>query len=134
VSLPGHRGELPRPSPSSDKEPAGAAGCPCRRRGPGHSRGRMGRRSVEEEMGEREVPLGSATPAPWPPRPEVEDEGKEVISSSFFTPIRLQVGPIRRHAYIMASFKQVVNCNGTDIVSRIVMTIFKIVIIIMAQI
>jgi hypothetical protein len=94
----------------------------------------MGRRSVEEERGEREAPLGSAAPAPWPPRPEVEDEGKEVISSSFFTPIRLQMGPICRHAYIMTSFKQVVNCNGTDIVSRIVMAFFKIVIIIMAQI
>jgi hypothetical protein len=35
------------------------------------------------------------------------------------------VGPIWRHAYIMAYFKQVVNCNDTDIVSRIVMTFFK---------
>jgi hypothetical protein len=32
-------------------------------------------------------------------------------------PIRLQVGHGRRRAYIMAFFKQVRNCNGTDIVS-----------------
>jgi hypothetical protein len=63
ASLSGHRGELPRPSPSSDKEPAGAVGCPCRPRGPGHRHGRMGRRSVEEERGEREAPPGSVVPA-----------------------------------------------------------------------
>jgi hypothetical protein len=94
----------------------------------------MGRRSVEEERGEREAPPGSVVPAPWPPRPEVEDEGKEVISSSFFTPIRLQVGLIHCFAYTMTSFEQVGNCNGTGIVSRIVMAFFKIVIIIMTQI
>jgi hypothetical protein len=56
--------------------------------------------------------------------------------------MRLQVGLIHRFAYIMASFKQVGmtsfkqvgNCNDTGIVSQIVMTFFKIVIIIMTQI
>jgi hypothetical protein len=44
---------------------------------------------------------------------EVEDEAKKDISLSFFSPIRMQVGPIRCFAYIMASFKQLENCNGT---------------------
>jgi hypothetical protein len=46
---------------------------------------------------------------------EVEEEGKN-ISLSFFSPIRLQVGPIRCFAYIMEFFKQVENCSGTDAV------------------
>jgi hypothetical protein len=48
---------------------------------------------------------------------EVEDEGKNDISLSFSSPIRLQVGQIRCFAYIMTFFKQVENCSGTDAVS-----------------
>jgi hypothetical protein len=48
---------------------------------------------------------------------EVEDEGKNDISLSFFSPTRMQVDPIRCFVYIMTSFKQMENCNGTDAVS-----------------
>jgi hypothetical protein len=47
---------------------------------------------------------------------KVEDEGKKDISPPFFNP-SLQVGLIQCFTYIMASIKQVRNCNGTDAVS-----------------
>jgi hypothetical protein len=46
--------------------------------------------------------------------------------------LRLQVGLIRRRAYIMAYLQQQRNCNGSGIVSRIIMVFFKIVTFIMA--
>jgi hypothetical protein len=48
---------------------------------------------------------------------EVEAEGKTDISPSFFSPVRLQMDLIRRFVYIMASFKQVESCSGTDTVN-----------------
>jgi hypothetical protein len=63
---------------------------------------------------------------------DVEDEGKKDISPPFFNPIHLQVGPIQRFTYIMTSFKQVRNCNGTGAISWIVKTFFGNVIFIIA--
>jgi hypothetical protein len=48
---------------------------------------------------------------------EVEAEGKTDISPSFFSLVRLQMDLIRRFVYIMASFKQVESCSGTDTVN-----------------
>jgi len=49
-------------------------------------------------------------------------------------PICLQMGSMRRQAYIMAHFKIPQNCNGTHAVSREVVVRFKYGEIIMAQI
>jgi len=61
-------------------------------------------------------------------------EGISVHTNIRGPPVRLQVGHGRRRAYKMACFKQVQNCNGTSIVSQIVMASFRNVEIIMAQI
>jgi hypothetical protein len=48
--------------------------------------------------------------------------------------IHLKMGQSPLQTYIMAYLKQQRNCNGTGIVSRIVITSFKIVKIVMAYI
>jgi hypothetical protein len=46
-----------------------------------------------------------------------ESKGQSCPYENTKPPVRLQVGPIRHFVYIMASFKQLENCNGTDAVS-----------------